>query len=144
MKSFSSIALNNDSSKKEHRRVLKRFFFFFYKTILCLGDNDVRRREEDSDRSHDCEEGEGDETESVQHHGSKLPVVLYGRGVLVVADLVGDDSQFFQNQVQLSIDARRKGASAGRGHGVSVRVVAHAHVVDGARAPADNARWQWG
>jgi len=99
----------------------------------------VRGREEDSHRGHDREEGEGDETEAVENHGRELPVVLDGRRVLIVADLVGDDPQLLQDQVQLSIDAGRERAGGRRRDGVPVRRGGHAEVVHGTRGAADDA-----
>lgn len=109
-----------------------------------LSDDDVRGREEDRHGGHDREEGEGDEAEPVENHGRELPVILDGRRVLVVTDLVGDDPQLFQDQVQLSIDAGRERTRGRRRDGVPVRRGGHAEVVDGTRGPADDARGQRG
>ena len=108
-----------------------------------LSDDDVRGREENSHRGHDREEGEGDETEPVENHGRELPVVLDGRRILVVADLVRDDPQLLENQVQLSIDAGREWARSRRRDGVPVGRGGHAEVIDGTRGAADDARRQW-
>ena len=40
---------------------------------------------------------EDNETEPVEDHGGELPVVLYGRTLLVVPDLVRDDLYLFQD-----------------------------------------------
>ena len=54
---------------------------------FSLGHNDVRRREEDSDGGDYGKESERDETEAVEHHCSKLPVILDGSCVLVITYL---------------------------------------------------------
>ena len=47
----------------------------------------MRRREEDSDGGDYGKESERDETEAVEHHCSKLPVILDGSCVLVITYL---------------------------------------------------------
>ena len=67
---------------------------------LCnpsLRDNDMRRRQQDCYGGQDGEQGEGDQTEPIQDHGSEFPVILDGRRVLVVSDLVRDDSDFLED-----------------------------------------------
>jgi len=104
----------------------------------------VRGREEDGHGGHDGEEGEGDEAEPVENHGRKFPVVLDGRRVLVVPDLVRDDPQLLQDEVQLAVDARRERADGRRRDRVAVGRRRHAEVVDGTRRSADDAGGQRG
>ena len=63
----------------------------------------------DGDSGDDGEGGEGDEAEPVEHHGRELPVVLDGRRLLIIPDLIRDHSQFFEDQAQLSEGSRWKG-----------------------------------
>lgn len=78
---------------------------------VLLRDDDVRRRDEHRDGRDDGERRERQQTDSVQHHGRELPVVLDGRSVLVVADLVRDHAQFFQDQAELPEGTGRKAAA---------------------------------
>lgn len=57
----------------------------------------MRCGEEDSDRGDNREKSEQYQTDTVDHHGGKFPVV--GRdGVLVVlSDLIGDNPQLLQD-----------------------------------------------
>lgn len=64
---------------------------------LLLGDDYVRGREKNGYGGRDGEKGEDYEAKAVQNHGCKLPIVLNGCRVLIVADFVGDHTQFFQN-----------------------------------------------
>lgn len=54
---------------------------------LNLGHNDVGRREEHSDGGDYGEESERYETEAVEHHCSKLPIILDGSRVFVITYL---------------------------------------------------------
>ena len=76
--------------------------------LLNLVDNNVRSCEEQCDGGDDGEERERDETQTVEHHGGKLPVVLDGRGVLVVADLVRYDANLLKDQAELAVDSWRE------------------------------------
>ena len=68
-----------------------------------LGHNDVRRREEDSDGGDYGKESERYETEAVEHHCSKLPVILDGSCVLVITYLKwGLDDFNLPGPIQLS------------------------------------------
>ena len=58
-----------------------------------LGHYDVRRREEHSDGGDYSEESECYETEAVEHHCSKLPIVLDGSRVFVITNL-GDGGKY--------------------------------------------------
>ena len=57
---------------------------------------------QDGHSGHYSEQGEYNEAETVQHHGRKLPVILDGRALLVIPDLVRDDLDLLQDQTQLS------------------------------------------
>ena len=61
------------------------------------------RREEDSDRGHDGEQGEHDQTDPVDDHGGEFPVVGRLFLLVVAAQFVRDDSQFFQNGRQFPV-----------------------------------------
>ena len=54
-------------------------------------------------RGHDGEGGVGDQTQPVQHHGSKLPVALHCSGLLVVPDLVRDDLDLLQDEAEFPV-----------------------------------------
>ena len=59
-------------------------------------------RDEEHHCSYHCEQCEDDQTQSVQNHGSKLPVTLCAASVIITPDLVSDHSQLLQDQRQLS------------------------------------------
>ena len=50
----------------------------------------------------------------VQDHGCKFPIILYGSRVLFVPDLVCDDSELFEDEAQLTVDARGEAPGASR------------------------------
>ena len=52
-------------------------------------------RDQKKDGSHHGEEGEDDQTESVQDHGSKLPITLSGIGIIVTPNLLSNHSKLF-------------------------------------------------
>ena len=52
-------------------------------------------RDQKKDGRHDGEEGEDYETESVQDHGSKLPITLSGISIIITPDLLCDHSKLF-------------------------------------------------
>jgi hypothetical protein len=115
--------------------------------VIVLRDDDVRRREQHGDRRYDGKECEGDETEPVEHHRRKLPVVLDRGSVLVVADLVRDDSDLLEDEAQLSVDTGRERGR--RGQTAESHRVARADTVEVLAAAVDFGRgrgWQrgWG
>ena len=57
----------------------------------------MRSREKDRDRSDDCEQREEYQANSVDDHGSKLPVIVHVRILFVVSDLVSDDTQLLED-----------------------------------------------
>ncbi len=57
----------------------------------------MRRSCEHSHCRNNGEQCEDNETEPVEDHGGELPVVLDGRALLVVPDLVRDDLYLFQD-----------------------------------------------
>ena len=63
--------------------------------FVRLSDNNMGSRDQKKDGSHHGEEGEDDETESVQDHGSKLPITLSGIGIIVTPNLLSDHSKLF-------------------------------------------------
>ena len=52
-------------------------------------------RDQKKDGCHDGEEGKDDQAESVQDHGSKLPITLSGISIVITPDLLCDHSQLF-------------------------------------------------
>ena len=52
---------------------------------------------------HYGEGGVGDQTQPVQHHGSKLPVTLHSSTLLIISDLVSDNFDLLQYQAKLSV-----------------------------------------
>ena len=65
-----------------------------------------------AEHHHGGNEGEGgeeDETESVQHHGSKPPVCEDSCSLLVISDLVSHYPQLLENQTQLSLERMVEG-----------------------------------
>ena len=70
-----------------------------------LVNDNVRRCEEQGYCGDYGEERERDEAQPVEHHGGKLPVVLDGRRVLVVANLVRYDANLLEDQAELAIDS---------------------------------------
>jgi len=72
----------------------------------CLCYNNVRSGGKHCKGCDNGEQGEGDQAEPVQHHRSKLPVVLRRRRLVVVPDLVGDNFDLFENQGELAVNPR--------------------------------------
>ena len=75
------------------------------KTRETLVNDNVRRREEEGDGGDYGEERERDEAQPVEHHGGKLPVVLDGRRVLVVANLVRYHADLLEDEAELAVDS---------------------------------------
>ena len=83
------------------------------KTPDCLlFNNNMRSSRQDSQGGDDREQGKGDQTESVQNHGGKLPITFYSCGLLVITDLVCNHFNFFQNKTKFSGHSR--GVAGGR------------------------------
>ena len=59
-----------------------------------------------SDRGNNCEQGEGDQAQSIEDHGSKLPVIFYGCCIIVIPDLVCDDANLLENTQKFSMHTR--------------------------------------
>ena len=72
----------------------------------------MRSSRQDSQGGDDREQGKGDQTESVQNHGGKLPITFYSCGLLVITDLVCNHFNFFQNKTKFSGHSR--GVAGGR------------------------------
>ena len=49
---------------------------------------------------------EGDQAKTIQHHRSKLPVVLDVCGFIVVSHFFGDDSDLLEDGSQLPVNSR--------------------------------------
>ena len=63
---------------------------------IRLSDNNMGSRDQKKDGSHHGEECEDDQTESVQDHGSKLPITLSGIRIVIAPNLLCDHSKLFQ------------------------------------------------
>lgn len=63
--------------------------------VRLLSDNNMGSWDQKKDGRHDGEEGEDDQAESVQDHGSKLPITLSGISIIITPDLLCDHSQLF-------------------------------------------------
>lgn len=76
--------------------------------ILSLHD-DVRRREQHRDRRDHREQGEGDETESIDYHRGEFPI--HDDLLFFVADLhpVGDELELLEDALQLPVGRGRAG-----------------------------------
>lgn len=68
-----------------------------------LRDDDVRRGEEYGDGGDDGEESEDDETEPVDDHGGELPVVRHLGRLVLLAQLVSDDTQLLEDEGELTV-----------------------------------------
>ncbi len=64
------------------------------------------RRDKDCNGRDYRECSEGYKTQSVQHHGGEFPIILDGRRVFVVPDLVRDHPQLLEDQAELSVRPR--------------------------------------
>ena len=62
----------------------------------------MRSRHQQHHSGDDSEEGEDDETETIQNHGSELPVTLSAARIIITPDLVSDQPQLLQYQRQFS------------------------------------------
>ena len=68
----------------------------------------MRSSDEEGSSGEHGEPGEGDQAEPVEHHGRKLPVVLYRVVVLVRLQLVRQHPQLLQDHGELPHGARRQ------------------------------------
>ena len=68
-----------------------------------LLDYDVRSCCQHHNSGDHCEEGEGDETDPVQHHGRELPVILYIGRLVLAPDLVADHPDLLENVDKFSV-----------------------------------------
>ena len=68
----------------------------------------MRSSDEEGGSGKHGEPSEGDQTEPVEHHGRKLPVVLYRVVVLVRLQLVRQHPQLLQDHGELPHGARRQ------------------------------------
>ena len=59
-----------------------------------------------SDRGNNCEQGEGDQAQSIEDHGSKFPVIFYSCCLIVIPDLVRDDANLLENTQKFSVHPR--------------------------------------
>lgn len=73
--------------------------------LFLLRDDDVRSRKKDRNRCYDGEKCEEYQANTVDHHGGKLPVIVDMRIFFVVSDLIGDDTQFFQDTRKFTMGA---------------------------------------
>ena len=62
----------------------------------------MRSRHQQHHSGDDSEEGEDDQTETIQNHGSELPVTLSAARIIITPDLVSDQPQLLQYQRQFS------------------------------------------
>ena len=54
------------------------------------------RRDKEQYGGHHGEQGEDDQAQSVQDHGSKLPITLSGIRIVIAPNLLCDHSKLFQ------------------------------------------------
>ena len=71
-----------------------------------LLNNNMWGCDQHSDGGNDGEQGEGDQAQSIEDHGSKLPVIFYGCCIIVIPDLVCDDANLLENIQKFSMHPR--------------------------------------
>lgn len=71
--------------------------------IFYLRDDDVWSGEEHSDRGDNGKKCKKDQADAVDDHSGKLPIVVDELILVIVPDLVGDDTQFLQDAGQFTV-----------------------------------------
>ena len=68
--------------------------------VEVLRDNDMGGGHQQENGGYHCEQCEDYQAQSVQHHGSKLPVTLCGPRVILITDLLGDHPELLKDESQ--------------------------------------------
>ena len=68
--------------------------------VEVLRDNDMGGGHQQENGGYHCEQCEDYQAQSVQHHGSKLPVTLCGPRIILIPDLLGDHPELLKDESQ--------------------------------------------